>query len=63
MVHCRSEIEAPKSSLIDGSATLMTVVSMLTMNRLMQQIPSTRNRRRRLNGGDVMGAMLAPIAL
>jgi len=41
----------------------MTVVSMLTMNRLMQQIPSTRNRRRRLNGGDVMGAMLAAIAL
>src|ERR1700754_1081285 len=46
MVHCRPEIGAPKSSPIDGSATLMTVVSMLTMNRLMQQTPRTRKRLR-----------------
>jgi hypothetical protein len=48
MVHCSPEIGAPKSRLIDGSATLMIVVSMLTINRLMQQTPSTKNFRRRL---------------
>jgi hypothetical protein len=48
MVHCSPEIGARRSALIDGNATLMIVVSMLTMNRLIQQIPSTRNFRRLL---------------
>jgi hypothetical protein len=48
MVHCNPEIGASKSELIDGNATLMIVVSMLTMNRLIQQMPSTRSLRRRL---------------
>jgi hypothetical protein len=48
MVHCNPEIGAPRSLLIDGNATLMIVVSMLTMNRLIQQIPSTSNFRRLL---------------
>ena len=54
MVHCNPEIGAPRSSLIDGNATLMIVVSMLTINRLMQQMPSTRNFRRRLTAAMVV---------
>src|ERR1700722_2279470 len=41
-VHCRPETVAWKSREIDGSATLTIVASMPTMNRLMQQIASTR---------------------
>ena len=41
-VHCRPETGAWKSRPIDGSATFTIVASMPTMNRLMQQIASTR---------------------
>src|ERR1700722_14900674 len=41
-VHCRPETDEWKSRPIDGSATLTMVASMPTMNRLMQQMASTR---------------------
>jgi hypothetical protein len=41
-IHCRPETGACRSRWIDGSATFTIVASMPTMNRLMQQIASTR---------------------
>src|SRR6478609_9503080 len=51
IVHCSPDTDACSSRPIDGSATFTIVLSRPTMNRLMQQMPSTSRRRRRLSSG------------
>ncbi len=51
IVHCRPEVTACSSRCIEGSATFSTVLSRLTMSRLMQQIASTSMRLRWLSSG------------
>ncbi|GAA3103382.1 hypothetical protein GCM10020254_56460 [Streptomyces goshikiensis] len=46
MVHCIPATEACSSRRMEGSATFRTVLSRLTMSRLMQQIARTSRRRR-----------------
>lgn len=46
MVHCIPATEVCRSSRMDGSATLSTVVSRLTISRLMQQVPRITSRLR-----------------
>src|SRR5450759_4490852 len=59
MVHCRPETEVGRSRRIEGRATLTTVLSSPTMNRLRQQIARTVSRCRRCSsGGDPRGAPL-----
>jgi hypothetical protein len=52
IVHCRPDVLAWNSRCIEGRATLRAVLSRLTISRLMQQIASTRSRRRWL-GSDM----------
>ena len=51
IVHCSPDTDACSSRPIDGSATFTIVLSRPTMNRLMQQMPSTSRRRWRLSSG------------
>ena len=46
MLHCSPATEASSSRRIEGSATLSTVLSRLTISRLMQQIARTSMRCR-----------------
>src|SRR4051794_999773 len=46
MVHCRPDTEACRSVRIDGRAMFTIVLSSPTMNRLRQQMATTRTRRR-----------------
>ena len=59
IVHCRPETGAWKSRPIAGTATLMIVTSSPTMNRLRQQMASTRYRRRRLSSGSAISSFNA----
>ncbi len=58
MIHCRPDTDAFRSARIDGSATLTIVLSVLTRNRLRQQIPSTRYRCRRVSSATCTSAYL-----
>ncbi len=58
MVHCSPEVLARNSRCMAGRATLRTVLSRLTISRLMQQIASTSWRRPWLSSG--MGAIVRP---
>ncbi len=49
IVHCRPETDECSSRPMDGSATFTIVASRPTMNKLRQQMASTRYRRRRLS--------------
>src|SRR3954452_20035322 len=51
MVHCKEVTDADRSSRIAGSARLTMVTSMLTTNRLEQQITSTSRRCLRSSSG------------
>ena len=51
MVHCIPATEACRSLRMEGRATLSTVLSRLTISRLMQQIARTSMRCRRLSSG------------
>lgn len=51
IVHCRPDVLASRSRCRAGRATLSTVLSRLTINRLMQQIARTSSRRRGLSSG------------
>ncbi|GHH93742.1 hypothetical protein GCM10017779_41990 [Streptomyces capillispiralis] len=59
MVHCRPEVLAWNSRCMAGRATFRTVLSRLTISRLMQQIASTSMRRPWLSSG--MGAIVRPL--